>query len=670
MKRLLNSLYGWLVLWLLASSAYAGTAGSLLLLLPDGQPSDDPRVAVWLDAAREEGLQVQPIADSAFIALGAQAQTHAGVILPDQVHVRADDTLLQAVRGYVQQGGTLLLVYDAAALTADGFYSVPRSRLSDLAGIDYVLYDALRERTIGFGPVVGMRSALAALQVPPGKSMPAGAAPAEPCYLASDSDDPGGLKRNALPKPLKDHLPLECQPGAIVPHGAALPKPLKRSGKRAPAPIEPPDQEHTITGYVYGQLSYPSFVTQGASSANVLLGSPTFGMVAGLNHYGAGRVLFVNTPLGYLKATGTDGMLLHGVLRHLGHDLLALPYLAALPDGRPGMVLNWHVDAADALDPVRQLRRMQVWTDGPFSIHVTAGPDTIVPGDGLGIDLDHNRDAQSMLRRLAKAGHAVGSHGGWIHDYFGALASEDNAEQFLPLLDLNKAAVELATGLPILEYSAPQGNTPQWSVDWMEANGVLAYYWTGDSGMAPTRAYRAGSLRNSRPWAMQLTTYGDQATFEEFDERGLPQQEVSLWLQLLSDFVVHERTTRLIYLHPPGALLYPQALTDLLARARAYQRAGQFKWYTMTELARFLNARGQVAWNMQATDDGNWCINATHPVSLTGQTFVLPSERFERPELDQESGKDAKIGNDGLGDWLVIGQRGNKLYFCAKPRKD
>ena len=136
----------------------AADPGVLMLLLPDAQDMADPRIAAWLDAASEVGVRVQPVSDSQFLALGSAALGYAGLILPDGLHVQASDAVVAAVSDYTQQGGRTLLVFDFGALTllnGTPVYPVPKSRLSALAGVDYVLYDALRERTTGLGPVTG-----------------------------------------------------------------------------------------------------------------------------------------------------------------------------------------------------------------------------------------------------------------------------------------------------------------------------------------------------------------------------------------------------------------------------------------------------------------------------------------------------------------------------------
>ena len=146
-------------------------AGLLLLLVPEGQVLTDPMVTAWIDAGSELGIRVQPVTGQQFRAMADTALRFAGLILPDRLHVVADDALLNSIREYTRAGGQTLLVYDfgTMALTRKGerIFAIPKSRLSDLAGVDYALYDSLREKSIVVGTVAAMRSTLRELQVPP-----------------------------------------------------------------------------------------------------------------------------------------------------------------------------------------------------------------------------------------------------------------------------------------------------------------------------------------------------------------------------------------------------------------------------------------------------------------------------------------------------------------------
>lgn len=677
-----------------ANSAQAQDTNKLVLLIPDSATVSDPRIVAWLDAAQEEGLQLKLMYDSEFLQLGAaSALKYRGFILPDQVHQTASDGLVAALQNYVTQGGKLMLVYDAGALTPSGFYATAKSRFSALAGVDYVLYDELREFTIGLGPVSGMERRMWQLQVPPGKSMPFPATTstaAQPLYLPSDVSDPSGLRgyNHSYYHRLKHET--RYGEGDMEKPSKPIFGPWRGEGSRyKPAPITPTDEIQAISGYVYGFLNYPSYVTRGNYSGDVILTSPNSGLVAGLNAYGNGKVLFVNLPLSYLKGQ-TDGMLMHGFLRYFGGDLLKMPRLANHPNGRGGLVLNWHVDAAEALNPMAQLAKQGVWDEGPFSIHFTAGPDTITFGDGLGLNVPGNPLTQQWIRYFDNKGHQVGSHGGWIHDYFGLNASETNQAEFEKYLVWNKDAIEKVLGHAVIEYSATEGNNPKWAVNWLEQNGFIGYYFTGHTGMGPTRTYREGQLMNPGLWAFPVTPYGQYATFEEFAEYGVSATAVTNWLTKLVDFSVQSRTSRLIYFHPPGAVQFPGVVKALLDRARGYKAPEEgysgassygswgtsseskstsygggkyFEWYTMAKLARFNSRRMQVSWAVADLPDGRKRFEASHPTSLASQTWILPKAAFSRPSIEQGR---AQVGDDSEN-WLVTATSGTTLKFATQP---
>jgi len=688
----------------------AADPGLLLLLLPDEHRADDPRIAAWQDAAHEVGVRIAPVTDSAFRQLGAAALDYAGLVLPDDLHTVADDALIEAVRQYTQAGGQTLLSFDFGALTLiDGqpFYPVPRSRLSDLAGVDYVLYESLRERTTGIGPVVGRRSTLRSLLVPPGKSVPwqdgstpallqaAGADAGTALYLPVSPQDPGGARGfdvqqysqqryysasgregGATARTVKVNYGRAFRAETPSLRTLAAPEPLSLAAAPADDPL------HAWHGYLLGPLLYPSFVTQGdfgqAPGQQVLASSPQFGLVAGVNPVGAGRVLFVNLPLTYLKGR-TDGLMMHGFLRYFAHEMLGLAQLSAMPAGVGGLTYDWHLDAKAAQAPTQQLVKLKVFADPQalFSIEMTAGPDTIVPGDQLGWNLPKNKTAQQLLANFAKTGHAVGSHGGWIHDYYGSRVTEDNALQssggacvntvlrvdnYLQCLVLNRQAVDSASKKPSRSYSAPEGNNPLWAMDWLEQQGVVGAYFAGHTGLGATRQWRDGQLRNPGLWVFPVTPQGVYATFEEFQDYGVPKAEVQAWYRELVDFSLAYNTSRLVYAHPPGAALWSDVLLDLLAYARA--QGNRFAWYPMPRLADFLQQRLQVQWT-QTRDaaTGQTVLEANHPQSLAQMTWRLPRDRYPTAPVLLEGS--ASVDSSDARFWIVRASGGTRLRFRA-----
>ncbi len=733
--KLRQLLFRWLCGLILLSAASAGFAQSLskmALLLPDGLTLTSAQVTAWTDAAQERGYKLDILRNAAFQLAGPGIRSqYSGIIVPDQMQVSMSDALVNSIQTYVTQGGNIMLVYDAGALTDTGFYAIPKSRFSALVGVDYVLYDSLLDRTVGLGPVIGGASLMRAIQVPPGKSMPytpaasavlAGYAPfgtarairvADPGtvvpvgstaeFLPASPSNPGGLAGhdhsrnfrpptmapNTTPGPAQRSVKGLKREGEKLKHPDALerervpnvtpgilgassrsslrmsgPGAFGRSGPKTLAALAPApagDPIHSISGYFYGPLTYPSFVTQGPAQGAVLFSSPQHGLVASSRAVGSGSVLFVNMPLTYLKLS-EDAMPLHGFLHLFARGLVKQPRLTDTPNGIGGLVLNWHLDSNGALEPMQTLKNMGVWNNRPFSMHMTAGPDTITFGDKLGFDLPNNPTAQQFLRDFDLQGHQVANHGGWIHDYYGNNANETNQAEFQQYLVLNDNAVKAVIGHPTTEYSAPQGNNPLWALTWLEQNGIGSYYSLSHTGTAATRTYRQGQLRNPSLWAMPVTPFGVAATFEDFDELNFSAQEISQWYNQLIDFAVSGETNRLIYAHPPGAVIYPTVVNNLMAYARQKQTAGLFRWYTMTQLANFMNTRARTNWSSAVSATGKMRVTASHPVSLNTLTWAYPKTMYARPV--PVSGAMTIVERDA--DWLVRA-RGTSAVFEATP---
>ncbi|HEX8552246.1 MAG TPA: polysaccharide deacetylase family protein [Abditibacteriaceae bacterium] len=586
---------------------------SLVLLIPDDVKATDPRVTVWLDAGREEGLHLTPLSASDLFRPSMARQKFAGIILPDKVHVAMSDTVVEKLRQYVQDGGNLLLTFDAGTWTEENAYAKGKSRFSDMVGVDYAYYEQLREKTISIAPVWAKPDVITSLEFPPGKCLP----------ISTDV----------------------------------------RKQRSADGTL-PPASALTIAGYDRDHLDYPGFQTRGSYRGKTLLGSRN-GLAAGISSFGKGQVLFVNLPLGYLKGR-TDGLLLHSFLRYFAEKVVLLPRIGSVPDGVGGMIMNWHVDSnADVKYVLTEMNRLNIYTQKPYSIHITAGPDARKIGDGLGVNVRGDQRVQKWLRETAAIGHGVGSHGGWIHDYFGTNLSETRTDQMQEFLELNKAALEEATGKPVTEYSAPQGNQPPWVTQWLAEQKIVGYYFTGNTGMAPTRNYREGKLEVPKYpiWAFPVTNFGTSGSFEEMRGDRVSEAQVGRWLQELVDFCGTHRTSRLVYFHPNGTRYYPNAMRAWLAHTANRQKQNRFRWYTMSNLAPFLQQRDEVQWKV-AVENNIAVFDASHAKNLTHQNWSLPAARFGEPKVTQ--GK-ATVRRDGPN-WLVVAGEGRSLRFQSTTR--
>jgi Polysaccharide deacetylase len=579
---------------------FRAEAGELILLVPDGASFSDPQVTVWLDAASEEGLHLIPMHDSDFLRPLFGRPKCAGVILPDSIHQEASDLFVGAIHDYVADGGNLMLVYDAAAKSIQGAYPGDRSRLSDLAGVNYVLYKKLGRATIQSGDLSSTIQLMKQLGMPPGKYFPFSTTSAAPENTTSTQ--------------------------------------LRR--------------------YQYGNLEYPSFVTSGNYAGQVLLRSSA-GVAAGYHRYQNGSVLFVNLPLGYLKGN-TDGLPLHAFLHYFAVQMLSLPHLLPVPDGVGGLVLNWHVDSNAAIGALQAMNSWTILQQGPFSIDITAGPDTYSFDDHRGFNVLHNPVSQNLVHEYVRLGDEIGSHGGWIHNYFAAHVETDPPQDMAKFLELNNDALEQVTGKRVVEYAAPNGDQPEWVTRWLESHGFVAYYFTGDAGMGPTQGYRQGRREGQNIWAFPISELDRAASFEEFSGEDVSFDVIQQWLEAMTDFVADRQEVRLIYFHPPGILPYREVVRKWLEKTAQLKGRGSFRWYTMAQLGNFLNLRKHVTWQLTERN-GLASLNAADSQTLAHQTWSLPANKFGKPVVIRGT---ATVLQDG-DSWLVDAGDGTRLEVQA-----
>ncbi|MEG0199692.1 MAG: hypothetical protein RR718_02985 [Comamonas sp.] len=321
------------------------------LLLPDGQDPNVPAVSIWLDAAREEGIPMRTIRDSDFLRRPEASDGRSVAIVPDLLHRQITPVVVSRLEQFADRGGQLMVVYDGGILASG---DVPAGGLSPLSNLVGVRYGPDRERFgvtgVERGPLFMTDAGIRTLKLPPGKTMDMSSPPAE----------------------------------ALL------------QGKT-----------QAIAGYQYGALLYPILPTSGSYKGETLIASESGGLAAGYLRVGKGGVLFVNTPIGYLKGQ-TDGTLLHTFLQHLVSDRLGMPVLKATVDGIGGLIFNWHVDSNASIPQFERLESFGAMEQGPYSIHFTAGPDVDTPGDGLGLDLEHNASARQWVQRFRDRDDALG----------------------------------------------------------------------------------------------------------------------------------------------------------------------------------------------------------------------------------------------------------------------
>lgn len=582
----------------------------LVLLLPDNADAQSPKVQVWLDAIEEEGFLVTVMHDSAFLHPWTNRSKFSGVILPDQVHKVASDSLITTLDDYVTKGGKLMLVYDAGIWSLESRYTSNFSRFSHLAGVNYAHYNKLQKETISWQPVLASEKTFSTLRIPPGKYHPYG-------ELA--------VKKS----PRIDYVKVQD------------------------------DKLYSISGYEHMLINYDIYATDYKYNGEVLMQSPKGDVIAGKRSHGKGTVLYVNLSLGYLKGR-TDGLFLHSFLHYFANHIVQLPYLAAVPDGVGGIVMNWHLDSNVAFRPLKRIRDLGIYKQGPYSIHITAGPDSLFIGDQAGLNVPENKRSQKWIKYFKEKGYQVGSHGGWIHDRFGEYVKDKPTEEFERYLVKNKQALEKVLAQPITEYSAPKGNHPEWVTSWLAKNKINSYYFTGNTGMSPTRSYRNGVLNNPEVWSFPILPYRDMAGFEELRNHKIKSTVVSRWLTQASEFSADTNTLRLIYFHPRGALFYKSAIRDWLAMADVLQSQKRFRWYTMTEISKFLTSRNKIKWDFEAEKKLH-TFTANHTDSMNSFAWMLSRSIYNKPVITEGNARITLSNNH----WSIIAGKGKKLIFTS-----
>jgi hypothetical protein len=217
------------------------------------------------------------------------------------------------------------------------------------------------------------------------------------------------------------------------------------------------------------------------------------------------------------------------------------------------------------------------------------------------------------------------------------------------------------TGRPVVEYSAPEGNQPEWVTRWLEAHGFVAYYFTGDTGMGPTLGYRDGHRAGQSIWAFPIVHMDRAASFEEMEAESIPLPAVEQWLDSLTEFVVSHRQVRLAYFHPPGILPYRRVVNAWLEETAQLREQGRFRWYTMAQIASFLNSRETVNWKLSERN-GLASLEAADSATLAHQTWRIPAEKYAKPVVVRGS---AEILPDS-GGWIVVAGEGSQLEVEAR----
>ncbi|MBP1627436.1 MAG: hypothetical protein H6Q00_1911 [Holophagaceae bacterium] len=537
----------------------------------------------------EEGVAWDTVEIKRLLATNPRtlAQSKPAIICPDGLLQHVPESAAHWLKDYLASGGSIAVVYDVGVKDEKGFY-LAKSPMAELAGLNFATYPALRGAAYTTaGLQFSSPQASDFLQIPPGKT----------------------------------------------------------------------DSQGFLNGYSYGRLRYP--ITR-----NEPLGPPQEGAILAsaitdrgerypavtLRRYAAGHVLYVNLPLGHLKANADD-LPLRSILRAFLFSTLEIPHLVNGPNGQGSLVINWHIDAGNERTEIEPaIRNRTLDEELPASIHITAGDFRDTPGDGLGFD--------AAGRGLEAAKHflpfgVIGSHGGWAHNWF---ADRIQKGQFSRTdihanIARNKACLEAICGYPITEYSAPVGVHPQPMVtDILDELGFRSYYYTGDNGSAPNRTFSGGKMVSTKVIAFPMLSLGKSASLYEMKREGITEAEVRRWLKDSVDYLVKNRSTRLFYSHLHDVNDYPSAMHDFLDYARQKQREKVLSIQPMSQVTQSFQKLLNTTFSF--TQDGSRLhFNLKNPDGLQGITVAIPRRKF-----NIINSKNLSISKDTTYYYLTINQ--------------
>jgi hypothetical protein len=331
--------------------------------------------------------------------------------------------------------------------------------------------------------------------------------------------------------------------------------------------------------------------------------------------------------------------------------------------GRGGIVINWHVDSAveHKTLPI-MIKTGLIRKDIKASFDITAGYFLDNPGDGLGFD---GCGKGKPLVEIMKSYGVIGSHGGWAHNWF-AKNIEDGLfkeKEIRENIVKNNRCLETITGYKITEYAAPVGVHPQpVTTRILEDLGIIAYYYTGDTGSGPNRTFYEGKMVSEKVIAFPVMPFGRMASLYEMavlDKK--KDSEVREWLFNMLSYSERNRTVRLFYSHPYNIENYPQAMKAFMDKVEKMQQAGEITVRSMNDFARFFLRFLKTAYTFR-TEGNGLKVTLSNPDGLAGITVAIPKARYNPP-----AERDYSITEDEKYFYVTISGNDTKQSFlCAR----
>ncbi|MGQ3887979.1 hypothetical protein ACQUW5_02970 [Legionella sp. CNM-1927-20] len=577
----------------------------IVLLIPNQYEENSLLIKAWKNIAIQQGIHLKILRDDDFLRPSLKPTSFAGIILADEIHKTVPVPLVNHLKKYVKNGGKLMLIYDAGTLTQGNVFFKDKAPFSDLVGVDYALYEKLGRFTI-------------------------------------QSSEIGNTKENLLK--------LGIQPGKFIPFNN-----LVNGGES--------QSFQMISNYGYGPLIYSWFSSNKKSNnIQVLLKTPNDNLIAGRRSYGNGEVLFVNLPLTFLWLH-RDSMPLNIFLHYFVSEMLHLPILASTPNGVGGMVLNIQLASLADLYSLWLLEKTGLFNQGPYTVSIgIEGYDGTVSKEKR-LDPKGNKMLQDWIKFFKSAGYSLGIYGISPEKSDRLETNLIKKTIFRNYITDSQQILSKFYDQNIVEYSHPTGYQPDWVTDILEQLNFKVAYNYGNSGGSPLQELY--KTKQNKLWTFPATPLGRYITFSEFFQNKISSTVVTNWLIDTTKFVAQKHVVQFIFFHPSKAKNYLDSISKWLQLTKQLQKNNTFKWYTMKEIATFLEARQNVKWEA-LRNETFLILEASHPNSLEKQAWFINKDICFKPIITKGVGA---IQEDTKR-WIVSAGKVTKLGFKCKLIKE
>lgn len=573
----------------------------LLVYNPEYERGKPSVLAAYESVLQEEGVPFESIDVYQLSTLNVDdfVKRVPVMILPDGILVHVPAQFGEWTKEYLSKGGNVAVIYDAGTRHQKGYF-LDRSVFADIVGLNYITFSTSGAQAFGHANIKFVSGeARDFFQVPMGKTL--------------DGLVLSGYGYGALRYPVAENKPVRELPKKDIYAYA-----VKANNEKFPAVV--------LTGYA------------------------------------AGKVLYVDLPLGALKAD-SDDLPLRSALRTFLFDVGGIPHVMNVEDGKGGLVINWHIDYDEELTNLpRMIAKGYLRKSLKASLHITAGEFNDAPGDGSGFDACGK--GRTLTRELMEYGK-IGSHGGWAHNWFARNINDGRfgEKEIAYYIQKNNDCLKSITGYPIDEYSAPDGVHPQpATTKSLERFGEVAYYANSDTGSAPNRVFIDGKMVSSAVISFPIMPFGKSASFWEMqtlDHRS--PAEMKEWFHNTLDYIVRHRTVRLIYSHPYNIKHYPAEIMDFINTADKMQKDNRLTARPMSDFARFFLRFLKTTYDFSEAANG-LAVSLTNSEGLAGITVAVPKAHYSPP-----SEKGYAITEDGRYFYVTItGNETKNSFLCTR----